>query len=84
METRLQKINKKVILTRLHIGHTRTTYSYLLEAKQQPMCYACQTKYTETILIKCTDLAHIREIFYSAKDMKELFQSIEIKNGSDK
>ena len=25
-------------------------------------------------------LAHIRETFYSANDMKELFQNIEIKN----
>ena len=51
-----------VILSRLCIGHTRTTHSYLLEAKQQLMCHACQTKYTvKHILIECTDLAHIRE-----------------------
>ena len=44
------------------------------------MCHACQNKYTvKHILIDCTDLAHIREIFYSANDMKELFQNIEIK-----
>ena len=61
--------------------HTRTTHSYLLEAKQQPMCHACQTKYTvKHFLIDCTDLAHIRETFYSANNMKELFQNIEIKN----
>ena len=55
--------------------------TYLLEAKQQPMCYACQTKYTvKHILIECTDLAHIRETFYSANNMKERFQNIEIKN----
>ena len=45
------------------------------------MCHACQTKYTvQHILIECTDLPHIRETFYSANDMKELFQDIEIKN----
>ena len=95
METKLLKNRKEeVILSRLHIGHTRTTNSYLLEVKQQPTYHACQTKYTvKYILIECTNLAHIRETFYSANDlahirepfycandMKELFQNIEIKN----
>ena len=67
--------------SRLHIGYTRTTHSYLLEAKQQPMCHACQTKYTvKHILIECTYFAHIRETFYSANDMKVLFQKIEMNN----
>ena len=45
------------------------------------MCYACQTKYImKHILIKCTDLAHIRKTFYSANNMKELFQNTEINN----
>ncbi len=47
---------------------------FIFEAKQQPMYHACQTKYTlKHILIECTDLTHIRETFYSANDMKELF-----------
>ena len=45
------------------------------------MCYACQTKYTmKHILIECTNLAHIRKIFYSVNNMKELFQNTEINN----
>ena len=32
------------------------------------------------ILIECTDLAHIRKTFYSANNMKELFQNTEINN----
>ena len=72
---------EKVTLSRLRIGHTRITHSYLLEGKQQPMCYACQTKYTvKHILIECTDLAHIRKTFDSANNMKELFQNAEINN----
>ena len=31
-------------------------------------------------LVECADQAHIRETFYSANDMKELFQKIEINN----
>ena len=67
-------------------GHiVQTSYrsyknTFLLTAKQQLMCHACQTKYTvKHILIECTNLTHIRETFYSANDMKELFQNIEIK-----
>ena len=76
-----KKRREKVILFRLHIGHTRTTHSYLLEAKQQPTCHACQTEYTvKHILIECTNLAHIRETFYRANNMKELFRKIEMKN----
>ena len=53
-----------VILSRLHIGHTRTAHSYLLEPKQQPTYHVYQTKYTvKYILIECTDLVHIRETF---------------------
>ena len=45
------------------------------------MCYAWQTKYTvKHILIECTDLAHIRKTFYSANNMKELFQNTEKNN----
>ena len=56
-------------------------HSYLLEGKQQPMFYACQTKYTmKHILIECTDLDHIRKTFYSANNMKEIFQNTEINN----
>ena len=63
------------------MGHTRITHSYLLEGKQQPICYACQTKYiVKHILIECTDLVHIRKTFYSANNMKELLQKIEINN----
>ena len=74
-----KKPKRGVYMSRPQIGHTRITPSYIIEGKQQPMCYACQTKYTmKHILIECTDLAHIRKIFYSANNMKELFQNTEI------
>ena len=74
-----KKTKEEVTLSRLRIGHTRITHSYLLEGKQRPICYAGQTKYiVKHILIECTDLVHIRKIFYSANNMKELFQNTEI------
>ena len=82
MEAKLKKKRKEeVTLFRLRIDHTGITHFYLLEGKQQPLCYACQTKHTmKYILIECTDLAHIRKTFYSANNMKELFQNTEINN----
>ena len=76
-----KKRKEEVTLSRVWIDHTSITHSYLLEGKQQPMCYACQTKYTmKHILIEYTDLAHIRKTFYNANNMKELFQNTEINN----
>ena len=43
-----RKKQKEVILSRLCIGYKKTTRSYLLDAKRQPTCHVCQTKYTET------------------------------------
>ena len=34
---------KEVILSRLHIGHTRIIHSYLLKEEEQPICHAYQT-----------------------------------------
>ena len=82
MEAKLRKNWKEeVTLSKLRIGRLRITHSYSLEGKQQPMWYACQTKYTmKHILIECTNLSHIRKTFYNANNMKELFQNIEINN----
>ena len=83
METKIQKNNPKdeIILSRLRISHTRTTHSYLLEAKQEPTCHASQTEYTvKHILTECSHLAHIREELYSANGMKELFRKIDMNN----
>ena len=65
-----------------HLGRVGGQYvTYLLEAKQHPTGHACETEYTvKHVLIESTDMAHIRETFYSANDMKELFQRIEMKN----
>ena len=32
---------EEVILSRLHIGHTRITHSYLLKEEKQPICHVC-------------------------------------------
>ena len=70
---------KEIILSRLCIGHTRITHSYLKQSSNQCVMHARSNTLKYTV-IECIDLANLRKTFYSAKDMKELFQNIEIKN----
>ena len=58
------KLNRKeeVVLTRLHIGHTKLTHSYLLQGEEQPECIPCQTPLTvKHILTECIDYSPIRK-----------------------
>ena len=71
METKLQKKTKRDS----YIVQT----SFLLEATQQ-LCHTYQTEYTvKHIRIECIDQIYIKENFYSANNMKKLFQNTEIK-----
>ena len=44
----LQSHNRrdKVVLTRLQIGHSRLTHSFLLKGEPSPECFGCNTWYT--------------------------------------
>ena len=67
-----------VVLTRLRIGHTWLTHSYLLRQEAQPRCDFCNNILTvEHILVACADLAAVRSRFYSTGSMKELFERVE-------
>ena len=35
-----------IVLAHLRIGHTRITHSYLLNRKDQPYCFGCNTRFT--------------------------------------
>ena len=72
-----QKNNRKkdVILTRLRIGHTHLTHSYLLKGESQPQCIACQTPLTvKHLLAECIDFSHIREKYYKEKNLEKIFE----------
>ena len=67
---------EETVLCRLHIGHSFFTHSYLLKREEQPYCYACDTEDTiEHILISCADFIHIREKYYKAHNLQELFHN---------
>ena len=70
---------EEVILSRIRIGHTKLTHSFILNGDDQPECIACQTMYTvKHFLIECGDLALTRQDFYNVNNLKELFDNVSI------
>ena len=66
------------VMTRLRIGHTWITHSYLLKKEDQPFCHACHSPFTmKHVLIECSDFTNIRNKFY-ATDIHTLFREIDI------
>ena len=83
METKLLKKPKRGshIVQTSYRSHKENTLLLTWNKAATNIMHARQTKYiVKHILIECTDLAHIRETFYSADDMKELLQNIELRN----
>ena len=66
----------QITISRLRIGHTRLTHSYLLEGKPPPTCIPCNSPLTvQHLLIDCLDFQPTRDRHYSANNLKELFSS---------
>ena len=60
-------IMEQVIISRLHIGHTRLTHSFILKQEQPPQCLTCQTPYTiKHILMECAVPVTARERHFKA------------------
>ena len=64
------------VLARIKIGHTYFTHSYLLKGEEQPFFIPCHCPITvKHILISCYDFGHLRPQFYTAQDLKTLFEN---------
>ena len=77
------KITRKeeVILTRLRIGHTNITHSYLLKGEEPPHCIPCQEPYTiKHILSNCLDLQQTRKKHYTETELNKIFLPTNITN----
>ena len=61
----------QIKIIRCRTGHTRLTHAYLLTNEQPPFCISCNEPFT--VLITCTEFNHIRNKYYTAKTVKELF-----------
>ena len=69
---------EEVVLSRLRIGHTYFTHSYILRQEDPPECTACQEIYSvRHVLIDCIDLGLIPPRFY-VPDMKTLFDTVSV------
>ena len=70
---------EEVALSRLRIGHTYFSHSYILRREDPPECTACQEIYSvRHALIDYTDLGLIRPRFYSVQYMKALFDTVSV------
>ena len=70
---------EEVVLSRLRIGHTYFSHSYILRQEDPPECTACQEIYSvRHVLIDCIDLGLIRPRFYNVPDMKTLFDTVSV------
>ena len=61
-------------MTRLRIGHTRVTHSFLFEGATPPVCEHCQMQLSvEHILIHCTHLQEKRRFYHmDGKQIEEI------------
>ena len=72
---------EEVVLTRLHIGHTRLTHSYLLKREDQPFCISCNEPFTvKHFLIDCIEFSHVRRQFFQKNDLRYLFEIVPADN----
>ena len=68
---------EQTLYNRLRIGHTYLTHSYLLKDEDPLICIPCNSLLTvEHILISCIDFDIIRQNFYTASNLKDLFHNI--------
>ena len=65
----------EVIITRLRIGHTRATHSYLFDnPRRRPQCKHCKLPLTvEHFLLECVPLKPMRDNHYTADSVENLF-----------
>ena len=72
---------EEVVLTRLRIGHTRLTHSYLLKREDQPFCISCNEPFTvKHFLIDCIEFSHVRRKFFQTNDLRYLFENVPADN----
>ena len=68
---------EEIILSRLRIGHTYLTNSYLRKQEPVPECISCDCVFTvKHLLLECVEYSHIRENYFSVTTMKDLFSQV--------
>ena len=72
---------EQVVISRLKIGHTRLTHSFILKQEPQPQCSTCQPTFmVKHILIECRAFAVIRKLFFKVNSLTNLFGNVKVDN----
>ena len=68
---------EETVISRLHVGHSFLTHSFLLKGEDPPVCIGCDQRLTiERILLTCSDFIEIRESHFTAKSLRMSFKEI--------
>ena len=68
---------EQVVISRLRIGHTKLTHSFILKQEPQPQCLTCQTTCTvKHILIECRSFAVTWKRFFKVNNLTDLFENV--------
>ena len=69
------------MISRLHVGDSYITHSFLSKGEEPPVCIACDKQLTiEHILLNCSKFIEMREPFYSSVTMCIISRNIAGKN----
>ena len=72
---------EETILSRLHIGHTYVTHSFLLKNEDPPWCFCCDAPFTvEHFLTECSDLVLPRNQCFNSNSLTVIFKEVSLNN----
>ena len=67
----------EVVYTRLRLGHSYITHSFLLRGEEPPLCVGCNSRMSiKHILMDCVDFTHTRLQYYNVLNLKALFDTV--------
>ena len=68
----------EIVLSRLRIGHTHITHTYLLNQLTPPICNMCHDLLTvKHFLVQCPAQNNVRSTFFTVNSLQQLFQDID-------
>ena len=73
-------ILKVVVISRIRIGHSKLTHTYLSKSEQQPECIFCDCPLTiHHIFLECSDALPARNLLpNNVQTMQDLFTQVNI------
>ena len=71
---------EEVVMSRLRLGHSYLTHSYLLKGEPPPECLTCQCRLTiEHVLVECIEYDFFRPIYFGNHvTLKDVFANVSV------